>query len=283
MQQTLFICLVILAITVQNVLKKSYGDKTQGHGTYIFTGIVCIVAAMFFAVTKKGSLDFCVEILPYSVGFALGFAAIMVFSILAFRCGSLAITSLIISYSLMVPTVFGIIYFKEPTDWPLYVGVIFLLISLALINRQEGKIKINFKWVIYALLSFFGNGFCYVVMQLQEKSLYAAQSNEFMILALLMAAVLMVVMALIYEHKHAILCLKKGYFPVLCGAANGLANYLTILLLGIMPASVMNPLTAAGGIIATAAVSILLYREKLSKYQIIGVVLGTISVVFLNL
>ncbi|MBQ4630181.1 MAG: EamA family transporter [Clostridia bacterium] len=283
MQQTLFIIFVILAITVQNVIKKAYGDKTQGFGTYIFTGIVCIVAAVFFAVTKKGGLHFSMEILPYSAGFALGFAAIMVFSILAIRCGSLAITSLIISYSLMVPTVFGIIYFKEPTSWPLYVGVALLLISLALINREEGKVKVNVKWIIYAVLSFFGNGFCYVVMQLQEKSAYASQSNEFMIIALLMAATLMIVMALIYERKHAIMCLKKAYFPVICGAANGLANFLTILLLGMMPASVMNPLTAAGGIVATAAVSILLYHEKLSKYQIAGVILGTASVVFLNL
>jgi len=283
MQQTLFICLVILAITAQNVLKKSYGDKTYGYGTYIFTGIVCIVASVFFALTKEGPLNFSVEILPYSAGFALGFAAIMVFSILAFRCGSLAITSLIISYSLMVPTVFGIIYFKEPTSWSLYVGVALLLVSLALINREEGKVKVNVKWVIYALLSFFGNGFCYVVMQLQEKSEYASQSNEFMIVALLMAAALMIVMALIYEHKRAVMCLKKAYLPIICGAANGLANYLTILLLGMMPASVMNPLTAAGGIVATAAVSIFIYREKLSVYQIVGVILGTASVVFLNL
>ncbi|MBQ4528850.1 MAG: EamA family transporter [Clostridia bacterium] len=283
MQQTLFIIFVILAITVQNVIKKAYGDKTQGFGTYIFTAIVCIVAAIFFAVTKKGVLHFSTEILPYSAGFALGFAAIMVFSILAIRCGSLAITSLIISYSLMVPTVFGIIYFEEPTSWPLYVGVALLLISLALINREEGKVKVNVKWIIYAVLSFFGNGFCYVVMQLQEKSPCTSQSNEFMIIALLMAAALMIVMALIYERKHVIVCLKKAYFPVICGAANGLANFLTILLLGMMPASVMNPLTAAGGIVATAAVSIFLYHEKLSKYQIVGVILGTASVVFLNL
>ena len=47
--------------------------------------------------------------------------------------------------------------------------------------------------------------------------------------------------------------------------------------------AIVFPVISAGGIITTAIVGIFVYKEKLSVMQIIGMVLGTASIVFLNL
>lgn len=284
MKSAVLLILVILATAFQNVIKKIYGNKTDGKGTYIFSSLVCVAAAAFFALTDTDGLTFSTELIPYSLIFAVGYAAITVFSVLALREGSLALSSLIISYSLMVPALFGMMYYNEPTNWTLYAGIALLLISLALVNKEDGEITISLKWIIYIALAFLGNGLCLVVMQVQTVDFAGGLSNEFMIIALAIVAVSMAVVSLIVERNEIVPCLKTaGFLPILNGAANGLANFLTLALLLIMPASLMQPLNSAGGIIVTVAISIFIYREKLSMYQLIGVVLGTASVVFLSL
>ena len=71
--------------------------------------------------------------------------------------------------------------------------------------------------------------------------------------------------------------------PFICGVLNGIQNLFTIMLLSIMYASFVNPMIAGGGIIAACIVSVFFYKEKLSVYQLIGVTLGTLSVVFLSI
>jgi multidrug transporter EmrE-like cation transporter len=70
---------------------------------------------------------------------------------------------------------------------------------------------------------------------------------------------------------------------VLCGLANGLVNLFVMIASTIIPNSVMFPLISAGGIVLTWIISVFLYKEKLSMKQNIGLVLGIVSIVFLNL
>ena len=91
-------------------------------------------------------------------------------------------------------------------------------------------------------------------------------------------------MAATTEGKKFVKDIKAGWlFWLACGLGNGVVNYLVLILSGEMPASVMFPLISAGGILATFLVSLFLYKEKLSKYQNIGLILGIISVIFLNI
>ena len=70
---------------------------------------------------------------------------------------------------------------------------------------------------------------------------------------------------------------------VLCGVANGVVNLLVMVASLTIEKSVMFPLISAGGIVLTWIISVFLYKEKLSMKQNIGLVLGIVSIVFLNL
>lgn len=285
MKAAVLLILVILATAFQNVIKKIYGVKADGKGTFIFSSIVCAAAAIFFLLTDSDGFTFNSALIPYSLIFAVGYASITVFSVLALKSGSLALSSLIFSYSLMVPALFGIIYYGEPTSWKLYVGLALLVISLALVNKEEGEVTISLKWIIYVVLAFLGNSLCLVVMQVQNVDFDTKLSSEFMVIALVIVAAAMAIMAAIFETKEIAPAMKKAwYMPILNGAANGFANFMILLLYTIgMSASIVQPVSSAGGIIVTAAISLFIYHEKLSKYQIAGVILGTASVAFLSL
>ena len=288
----IYLISIIIGATMQNVFKKSFTQKTNGGGYYFFGALSSFAAMLFFVVTSK-EFEWNAGFIPYSVGFALSYGAATVFSTAAVSCGSLSISSLVISYSLMVPTLYGLVFLNDPISIGLIPGLILLAVSLLLINAKNDKTPITFKWVVYVLLAFLGNGLCSVVQKMKQVKFDGAYKNEFMIIALAIVALLTFVISLVTECKKDGKAISstviKGYvkcglvLALLCGGANGLVNLFVMILSGLIPVSLMFPLISGGGIVLTYIISRLYYKEKLTKTQLIGFLCGTASVILLNI
>ena len=276
---------VIVLMTVQSMAKKAFTIKFPDTNAFFYTCLSCVVAAVFFALTAEDKLVFSAELIPYAAGFAISSGSSMFFSILALKYVSMALTSLVVSYSLIIPALFGIIMYKEPVSPALIIGIVLLCISLALIkSKEEDKVQVTFKWIVCAFLSFLGNGFCSSVQQIQQKTFDGGYKSEFMIMSLAIVVVITLALSLIYERKHISVILKKGILtPIINGAANGGVNLFVMYLVLLMPSSVLFPVVSEGGIVMTAVVSMTIYKERLSKKQIASMVLGIFAIVFLNL
>lgn len=278
-----YLIAIILGLTLQNVTKKHYNGKTNGGGVYVFSMLTSLAAAIFFIVTGK-NFEWNTAFLLYSFGFALSYAATTVFNVLAIREGSLSLTSLVISYSLMIPALYGILFLKETITLWLIPGILLLAISLILINEKNGNCKISFKWILFAFFAFIGNGMCTVLQKAEQLTFNGNYKNEFMIVALLMCTAFMAVGAFIWERKSFKFYLKKGTgVSFINGIINGMVNLFVMILSAMMPVSIMFPLISAGGIVVTYFISRFFYKEKLSRKQFIGFLLGIGSVICLNL
>lgn len=280
-----FLGSVVLGLTIQNVTRKMFNSKAKG-GTFIFAAAATFFALIVFIVTSGGKLDFNFSVVPYSILFAVSYITASVAMLMAIKEGSLALTSLIVQYSLIIPTVLGFALWGESAGIWLIVGIVLLLISLALINL-EGKAEkktITPRWLIFVVLAFVGNGLCSASQKAQQIYCDGQYKNEFMIVALSISFVFMLFAALITERKDMLHNLKVGVPTYsICGLTNGLVNFLVLILSTRMPASVMFPIISAGGIIATYFVSLFIYKEKMSTRQTIGLFVGIASIIALNL
>ena len=135
MLNAFYLIAIILGISGQSIVKKPYTQKTDGGGVYFFNTILSAAALLFFVVTSP-KLSFDVSFVPYSIGFALAYATASVGGVLAIAHGSLSLSSLFMSYSLMIPTFYGLIFLKDPIGKGFMVGMILLLISLFLIRKK---------------------------------------------------------------------------------------------------------------------------------------------------
>ena len=280
----LMLMLVVLGVSIQSIAIKAYKNKVQ-NVAYSFTVASVFFAMIIFIITSGGKLEFTSEILIYSVLFAVSYSAASVCSFLAISTGSLSLSSLVIQYSLIIPTFYGFIMLGESFKASLIVGILLLLISLVFINF-EGKEekKITFKWTIFAFLAFVGNGMCSTVQKVQQLEFGGKYKSELMIVALFISIIVLLCFALFTEKKNITYNLKKGFlWYLICGIANGIVNLLVLALSSKMPASVMFPVISAGGIILTAIVSVTIYKEKLSPQQKTGLILGIISIIALNI
>lgn len=274
---------IILGISAQNIFKRQYTDKTNGKGAYLFSALISLFAMLFFVVTSKG-FQFEINVLPYALAFGFAYAIGTLFATLSVSCGSLSLTSLFISYSLLLPTFYGLIFLKDPVSIGLIPGIILLVISLILTNKPDKKSKISFKWIIFVALAFIGNGMCSTVQKIQQVKFDGAYKNEFMIVAIAFVAISLFIFAIFKEKGEIKIYAKSGWFlALLSGLINGMVNLFVMILSGRIPVSLMFPLISAGGIIITYFVSKFYYKEKLSKMQFIGFLIGIASVVFLNI
>lgn len=268
-------------MSAQNIISKQYNFKIKNKNMMMYSLIKTFFALLFFVVYSGGNLNFCTEIIPYAIGFGITYAAGTVANEYAVKTGSLSITSLVISYSLIIPTLYGTVFLNEPVRISTYTGIALLMISLFLVNMKKENTKFAFAWIVWIVIAFCGNGLCLSIQKLQQLKFNGAYKNEFMIAALLFVnTVLFVIVTLQKGDKGFKDCLK---YASLNGVANGLANMFTMFLVGLMPGAVLYPSITAGSMIVTFVISLAVYKEKLAKMQLTGYAVGVLSVIILNI
>lgn len=281
--KALYLACIIIGISAQNILKKAFSLKNTGDGVYTFCLLTSLSSMAFFIFSSR-DLQWNIGLIPYAVFFALSFAAATIFSTLSLSWGPLSLTSLITSFSQMIPTFYGLIFLKEPTRIGLFPGLALLSTALILINKKSKSSPVTFKWLLCVTIAFLGNGMCSVVQKMQQNAFSGAYKNEFMIMSMAIVAGIMLGASFIKERRGIRRFIRTGwYLSISYGIMNALVNLFVMILGGIMSVSLMFPLVSVGSILVTFIVSIVFYKEKLTHTQFIGFLSGIVAIVLLNL
>ena len=281
----LLIWLGVMTNQLESMIVKRYGER-YGKGGMFFNAIMCLFATVYFFVTDTGGLHFPKEIVifgvinsfMYGLGFYSGYAA--------YKSGSFGLTRLFTSFGVIVPAFYGIIYLGEKASVFTFVAFALIIGSLYLINyRKEGNgQKISFNWIVWVLLVVFSNAAITIIGKLQYDMCGDAYKNEFLILSLSLATVMLFVLGLIFERQSFKPVMKQGMlYGASAGVCNGIYSVLMLVAYNYLPISVTSPLKSGFGIVVSFLLSVFLYKEKLSVRQIIGAVAGGAAVVIMNL
>lgn len=282
----LTIFVVAVALMLQNVWKQVFGERSK-NGTVIFSAGISLFALVFFvAVNRNWSVE--PRMLPYALGFSLCYLSATLFAVLAIGAGSLAKTSLILSYSLLVPGLYGILCLDEPISAFLVVGLVLLAVSLFLVNykKERDAQRVSWRWILYVVLAFLGNGLCSTVQKAEQLRFGTEGQELFMVISLGFCTVFLLVTSLFFksERRNYRAIAKAGWWlAMLCGLVNGLVNYLILYLNPRVPSSVLFPLVSGGSMILVLLWALLIKKERFSVSQTVGFGVGVLSIVLLNI
>lgn len=281
MMNVVFLISIILGCSAQDLLRKVFANKRGSHGAFFYAAVSTFFAMLFFAAGGIGRFPWA--LLPYALAFGISYAVAGFCSVWAVGCGPLSLTSLMISYSLLLPTLYGLLIGEEPS-FGFFPGLALLLLSLWLVTKKDEKVKLSFRWVLLALFAFLGNGGCSIFQKMQQVAFEGNYKNELMVLSLGIALPILLALALICERGEWKANFKAGALPAaLAGIANGMVNLLVMILAGKMPDSVKFPLISAGGLMVVFFVSRFVFKENLTKRQMLGFFLGMASIVLLSI
>lgn len=279
--QYILLTVVVFMLAAQNVAEKQYNIKIKTGNAFLFAGMSSLVAMVFFVVSSGFKISIEKDIIIYAVAFAAAYAMSNIGIVQAIRYGSLGITMLVFSYSLIIPTFYGVIALDEPVTKFTWTGLFLLAVALFLLNFKNETIKFSLKWIIFIFLAFVGNGMCSTIQKIQQSAFDGGYKNEFMIIALFISGVILIMFSFLGRKPDN--SLKILPYATFKGIANAIVNLLVMILTGLIPNVILFPVISAGGIVLGFFAAVFVYKERLSLMQYIGYGIGVASVVVLNM
>lgn len=279
----LLLLLYPFVATSQSIAQKQYTLREKSPNVLLFSALTSLIALFFFLITSRFNLQFDARLVPYALGFAVCYASAWAGTVFALRFGSMALSTLIISCSLIFPTTYGLILGEAATPTVL-TGIFLILAAIVLVNlKSGGKEKFSLKWFLCTMVAFVGNGVCSIMQNMQKRALGESFTHEFMIIALSASFILLLIAACLTSKsvgKDFRACLP---YASANGVANALVNFLMMTMIGNIPNTVLYPSVSALNMLLAFLLAFIAYKERFSLLQYVGYALGAVSVVLLNM
>ena len=287
----LLLITTMLSMSLINVFKKLYKKNAPILLSLCSTFFTLIFFIVSFLITS--GLNFTVDsnMLKYAIPYCICYLVSAIFSLLALSCGELSLTGLFISFSLIIPTLYGIIMGDE-VGITFYIGLLLFFACLVLVNvkftKKEKKEKkpISLKWVIFVVVGTVANGCSSIFQTAHQKSTGGKLGSEFMIIALSIAIIVYAIITLFLERDKIKGAYKRALpLGVIIGVLTGTLNLLVMAFTGqnLMPVAIFFPVLSGGTLIITFIIGYFFYKEKYDYLQYVGIICGLASVILLNI
>jgi len=269
-----------------SLYNRKNADKKDPTPFYNFICILSIVLG--WAILWGLDFSFDAAVLPYSAVFALGFAVSMLGIIQAFRCGPVALSTLIQQLSLIGTTVWGFFFWGAEVTLTVVIGLVLVVVALFLclyVKPGSNERPFSLRWLAFISLAFVGNAACAITQRTQQLRFDGQHGNMLMFFATLFSSVLLTVIYFRSDRRDSKELLRGSvFFPVFAGVGNVFLN-LFVLLLATTPisSSLIYPTIGVGGIALVTLFSVVILKEKLRLSQVIGIVCGAAATALLSM
>lgn len=298
---------VLFAITLAanltaSVIQTRYSRRTGGGlcALYLYTAASAAVSALTVFLLAKCRLEFS----AFTVWLALLFGAVVCLQqltlLLALSKGPLSYTMVIVAMSTLITALSGVLFWHEHLRAVQLVGIVLMVLCLVLSVKREpkksgesGGRRLSAVWLLLALLAMAFNGGVGILQKTHQSSAHKAELPAFLFVAFAFCAVFSVLCYLFliirargkrqetgaeestarsphFSRNLIVLFLLSGVCVALCHCIN-------LYLSGVVAAAVFFPIVNGGALMLTTLASLLLFHERLSLTQWLGLALGAVA------
>jgi uncharacterized membrane protein len=278
--------LIVLATVTQSASTKAFNKQSSNSG--VFNALKASSALLMFALMAIPGFTLHLPTILFGLAYGAGLCLSMYAGYKALCLGPMALSSMLVSFSVIIPLVWGLTFGDEKLS--LLQCIAFVLLLFALISTNADKLRAGSikgtsygLWLTFVGITFLCNGTC-SILQKQHQTLYPeAYGREFMFFAMLLCSVIFISVTLARTSFSEIKKTKGKLFGVLSGLSNGMANFMTLTLAGFENASILFPIISAGTILAALLCGRVVFKEKLKVNHYVALAIGIVSIVLLKL
>lgn len=275
---------LLMAITVgsavfgnalKNKFSKQYLKNQSDNLSFNLVGNALVILILVLA-------GGAVKVSGYTFKVAVGMGISNLLSGLLFSLslanGPMALTTLIqLGISLVLSALWGPIFWQEGiTLWQL-AGIGFLLVSMVLTSNAKVDKNVTFKWLIITIAAGIVNSLLGLFQKFITTSEYNGEQMGFLFYSFILCTVCNVIW-LAFRKKQESVSFKytKGMTAIalICGVTMALQHIINLKLVGVLPTVVFFPICTGLRILLTALTGIIIFKEKLSRRQLIGFIIG---------
>ncbi len=283
--------LASLKVTLQSKFSKS-GKHTLSQNVFFTAIMFSVISFMFLPTLFDGGISATTVFYAVLLGsFSLLY---QIFYVIALSMGRMTLTVIINNFGMLIPMLVSIFFLGDEFTPLIGVGAALALACLCLtvVNKSEkGKTSKNSGesviWLILTLLLFLSNGFASVFQKLYTvRAGGDFQPFEFVCIAYMMAAVEAFVifgMLALKETKKGITLVSKSAVLIGCGvgATLGVFQCVHTFAISLIPGSIYYPAYNCGTSLVLALIGAVLFKERFTVRQYVGIGLGVVAILLL--
>lgn len=286
----LYLALSIVASAMLSIMSSAFKRvNSEVPDTASFYNVIVTVSAVAcWGVRWAFDFFFSPKILLYALLYGIFYTMAMTGLFKAIEFGSVSLTSFVKQLSLIAVSVWGFIFWGAPVTPLIIVGMALIVLSLYLcFAHQKGDTGggVSLKWLLAAALLLAGNAGASIVQKYQQMEFSGKGGSALMFFATAFSALACIVIYLKGRlpevsriSKPTLLC------PIVGGVSSTLLNAFIILMLSsTLSTSIIFPGIAVGGMILTILFSVAVYKERLSAIRWLGLAVGALALVLLNI
>ena len=201
------------------------------------------------------------------------------------QSSGITITSLSSKLSVVLPTLAGVLIFHERLNLKVAAGIALALVALVLVLGGDGKTSDNdrkINWLLPVLI-FFGTGTGDILMKLNEQH-NTGHNMGFMIAFIYLIATLFGIVLVVYDliRGKSKWQSKNLLGGIALGVINFFSTYCVFHAMRYFDNVVLFPIYNIGVVCLTALTGWLLFKEKLSWKNYLGLAIAIVAVVLIT-
>lgn len=216
----------------------------------------------------------------------LGLLFITFFHLIAYASQKIgvAVTTTANKMAVVIPISVGMIVYGESAVWYKLLGIIIALVAVYLTTKPKEKSSTKKTWLAIAIpiLLFAGGGAMDVTLHYVQTYLVPESEATWFSTSIFISAGTLGLLVIMYKiMTHG---MRLDYRSVIAGIILGIPNYGSIYFIlraidtEVLGSSVLFPIANVGGILLATIASVLMFKERLSKLNWMGVALSVIGI-----
>ena len=286
--------MTIVACCVRSVFNGCYSKKvsSDNYHTWLFglvQSLFCLTSIIGIFLVSGGLGSF--SALSVGLGILIGAADILVLvsTLKALSIGPFSYTVIITSLGSVIPTLSGY-FFGETISLVQYGGVVLMVVCLLLspessANKEEKKASL--KWIALCSVAAVCSGTVGVVQKIHQSSSVGNERSALLVGAFAFSSLFSLVVFLLEKRKGSpdgCTCSKYIVLglPAISGFVFAFQHCINLFLSGAMPAIIVFPLINLLPMILSMIAGFLIFKEKLTRKQWVGLACGIASSVLVS-
>ena len=278
----IYLILAVISSTLVSVIMRASEKYVRNNITMLASNYFMCSALAAICTGTWNLFPISAEGFPFSVGLGLVSGVFYMGSFMLLQWNTqkngIVLSSMFMKLGVMVPTLMAMLVFGEIPRAVQVVGMLVALAAILLINMEKGSGKaVSSMGLVFLLVA---GGMTDAMSKIYEELGVSTLKNHFLLYTFMMAFALCVVVCLI--KKQGVTGKDVGF-----GLAIGIPNFCSALFLLLslsdVPAMIAYPTYSVATIVVVTLVGTAFFKEKLSRRQILSMLMIFAALVLLNI
>lgn len=283
MEYIIVLLLSVLA-TAKVAFQTAFGKKTVKNSTdaLYFNIYIFIVAAILFLPKVFGCSS---QIWLYAIVDAIFTIGYQLFYTKALSVGNVSLTVLTVNFSMVINVLASHLFFDESVSFVRFIAIGLTIVSFIICNYKDKKEKGERMWLSFTLLSMLCLSLASITQKVFSGSQYSDENQAFVSCLYIASAIIGIIIYVFIRRKEK-RTFNLGFDMIKFGFGVGvtLAIYQIIFTYGLsnIDGTFLFPAQTGGVLIFSTLSGVLIFKDKFTKKQLLGIVIGLIALMLMS-